>query len=317
VLFLGTASFGIIFRSLTFYTAQRKRSKPAPYVDPEQKLYNAVLDGDLQTMREEMQKLVFQVDQTVKGGPNLLMLACREGHYEIVEWLVEKAKANVNRQLDSVMPLMMACDSQNKDPYVAEKIVRLLLRHGAVVNVSDKYGMTPFMFACQNGFTGVVRLLIKDVSFDAVDNQGCTPIFHAIEKNHVEVVKLLVEAGVNATIANNKGYTPTQVAECHGYYDLLEILPRPASTYLVPTHFLGYNTLRDHIPRIFLKSDCPEYFQELNGILQSINVGNMVQHFAIARTSLAEFLVMDEESLRKVGIEYPIYRHKILKGILE
>lgn len=300
-----------------YFSDDMKRSKPAPYVDPEQKLYNAVLDGDLQTMREEMQKLVFQVDQTVKGGPNLLMLACREGHYEIVEWLVEKAKANVNRQLDSVMPLMMACDSQNKDPYVAEKIVRLLLRHGAVVNVSDKYGMTPFMFACQNGFTGVVRLLIKDVSFDAVDNQGCTPIFHAIEKNHVEVVKLLVEAGVNATIANNKGYTPTQVAECHGYYDLLEILPRPASTYLVPTHFLGYNTLRDHIPRIFLKSDCPEYFQELNGILQSINVGNMVQHFAIARTSLAEFLVMDEESLRKVGIEYPIYRHKILKGILD
>lgn len=300
-----------------YFSDKVKRSKPAPYVDPEQKLYDAVVAGDLKTMQEEMRKLVLQVDQPVKGGLNLLMLACREGHYKIVEWLLERAGANVNRQLDSLMPLMMACNTTHKDPCLAERIVGLLLRHGAVINVSEKYGMTPFMFACQNGFAGVVRLLIKDASFDAVDNQGCTAIFHAIEKNHVEVVKLLVEAGANATIANNKGYTPTQVAECHGYYDLLEILPRPASTYLVPTHFLGYNTLRDHIPRIFLKSDCPEYFQELNGILEAINIGNMVQYFAIARISLADFLVMDEQSLREIGIEYPIFRHKILTGILD
>ncbi|EDX06151.1 GD10547 [Drosophila simulans] len=189
-----------------------KRSKPAPYVDPEQKLYDAVVDGDLTTMQQEMRSLVLQVDQPVKGGLNLLMLACREGHNKIVEWLVERAGANVNRQLDSVTPLMMACSTTHKDSCVVERIVGLLLRHGAVINVSDKYGMTPLMFASQNGFVGVVRLLIKDVSFDAVDNQGCTAIFHAIEKNHVEVVKLLVEAGANATIARNKGYPPIQVA---------------------------------------------------------------------------------------------------------
>lgn len=291
--------------------------KPAPYVDPEQKLYDSAIDGDRETMLQEIRKLNWNVEQSVRGGPTLLMITCREGHYEIVELLVEKRRANVNRQVDSVTPLMMACDCNKKDPYLAEKLVRLLLRHGAVINVSDKYGMTPLMFACQNGYAGIVRLLIKDVSFDAVDNQGCTPIFHAIERNHVEVVKLLVEAGVNATIANNKGYTPTQVAECHGYYDLLEILPRPPSTFLVPSHFLGYNTLRDQIPRLFLKSDCPEYFQELNCILRSIEVSNTLKNFAIAKTSLAEFLVMDDQLLREVGIEFPIYRNKIMKGILE
>uniref|UniRef100_A0A1A9VIP7 Acyl-CoA oxidase C-terminal domain-containing protein n=1 Tax=Glossina austeni TaxID=7395 RepID=A0A1A9VIP7_GLOAU len=35
--------------------------------------------------------------------------------------------------------------------------------------------------------------MIKDVSFDAVDNQGCTPIFYAIEHNHEEIVKKLWE----------------------------------------------------------------------------------------------------------------------------
>ncbi|EDV37861.1 uncharacterized protein Dana_GF13668 [Drosophila ananassae] len=300
-----------------YFSDEIKRSKPAPYVHPEQKLYEAVLDGDLPTVLKEMKALLFHVDHSLKGGPTILMYACMNGHYELAEYFIEKLSANVNRQVDSVMPLMLACDCQNKDPYLVEKLVRLLLKHRAVINVSDRYGMTPFMFACRNGFTSVVRLLIKEVSFDAVDNNGCTPIFHAIEQNHIEVVKILVEAGVNVTIANNKGYTPTQVAECHGYYDLMQLLPQLPSVYSVPSRFLGYNSLRDQIPRLFLKSDCPEYFQELNCILQSIDVQNTLQYFAEARVSLAEFLVMDEQSLAAIGIKFPIYRNKIMKGILD
>ncbi|KAH8319846.1 hypothetical protein KR074_007808, partial [Drosophila pseudoananassae] len=301
-----------------YFSDKMKRSKPAPYVHPEQKLYDAVMDGDFDAVVREIKALLFHVDDSLKGGPTILMYACMNGQYELAEYLIENLSANVNQHVDSVMPLMLACDCQNKDDHLVDKLVRLLLRHGAVINVSDKYGMTPFMFACRNGFTNVVRMLIKEVSFDAVDNNGCTPIFHAIEHNHIEVVKILIEAGVNATIANNKGYTPTQVAECHGYYDLIQLLPKAAtSAYIVPSHFLGYNSLRDQIPRLFLKSDCPEYFQELNCILRSMEVQNTLQYFAEARISLAEFLVMDEQSLKEIGIQLPIYRNKIMKGILD
>lgn len=284
----------------------------------DQLLYEALMEGNLQRVREEITSLEFPVDDVMTAGITMLMCACREGHYEVAEYLVNHLGANVNKQVDSVMPLMLACDCQTDDAYVAEKLVRLLLGKGAVINVSDKYGMTPFMFACRRGYTNVVRLLISEVSFDAMDNQGCTPIFHAIEHNHGDIVKLLVEAGVNASLANNKGYTPKQVAEFHGFYDLLELLPRdPAAEYMVPTHYLSYSTLRDHVPRIFLKTDCPEYFQELSSILNSLEMSNMLEHFAKARISLAEFLNMDDKSLRDIGIMFPIYRNKILKGILE
>lgn len=301
-----------------FYFADKiKREKPTVYVRPDQKLYDALLDGDLQRVCEEIDKLQFPVDQPVCGGDTMLMHACRNGDYEIALHLINKYKANVNKQVDSVVPLMLACDCQAKDLYVAEKLVRLLLNHGAVINISDKYGMTPFMFACRRGFTNIVRLLIKDVSFDAVDNQGCTPIFFAIENNHAEIVKLLMEAGVNSNIANNKGYTPKQVAEFHGFYDLLEFLPRERADYMVPSAFLSYNTLRDHVPRIFLKSDCPEYFQELAQILRTINMDNMIENFAKSRTSLGEFLHMDDKKLSDVGVKLPILRNKIMKGILD
>ncbi|XP_030554338.1 uncharacterized protein LOC115757988 [Drosophila novamexicana] len=301
-----------------YFSEPLKREKFVPPVQRGQKLLDALLEGNLQCVREEIDALQFHVDEIVCGGLTMLMYACREGHYEVADYLVNQLGANVNKQVDSTMPLMFACDCQANDSYVAEKLVRLLLSKGAVINVSDKYGLTPFMFACRRGYTNVVRLLIKEVSFDAIDNQGCTPIFHAIENNHADIVKLLVDAGVNASLANNKGYTPKQVAEFHGFYDLLELLPRdPAATYMVPTEFLGYNTLRDHVPRIFLKTECPEYFQELSGILNSVDMANMLEYFAKARTSLAEFLIMDDEKLSKIGVKFPIYRNKIRKGILD
>ncbi|KAH8299893.1 hypothetical protein KR044_007291, partial [Drosophila immigrans] len=309
--------FQALLKPFVAISVQLKREKFKPHVSPYQSLYDALLDGDVPRLFELIDELHFAVDQPLCGGNTMLMHACHNGNLELASQLIGRYKANVNKQVDSIMPLMLACDCLSRDAVVAEQLVRLLLSQGAVVNVSDKFGMTPFMFACRNGFTNVVRLLIKDVSFDAVDNQGCTPIFFAVEHNHAEIVKLLVEAGVNATIANNKGYTPQQVAEFHGFYDLLELLPRERSVYMVPTAFLAYNTLRDHVPRIFLKSDCPEYFQELNGILRALNMENMVEHFAKSRISLGEFLNMDDKKLCEVGVKFPIYRNKIMKGILD
>ncbi|XP_034108271.1 uncharacterized protein LOC117570618 [Drosophila albomicans] len=301
-----------------FYFAEKlKREKFKPHVPPDQSLYNALMDGDFHRVCELIDELHFEVDNPVCGGQTMLMHACHNGNFELASHLINKYKANVNKQVDSTMPLMLACDCLSKDGVVAEKLVRLLLCKGAIINVSDKFGMTPFMFACRNGYTNVVRLLIKDVSFEARDNQGWTPIFFAVENNHADIVKLLVEAGFNATIANNKGYTPKQVAEFHGFYDLLELLPRENSVYMVPTDFLTYSTLRDHVPRIFLKSDCPEYFQELNSILRALNMENMVEHFAKSRISLGEFLNMDDKKLCDIGVKFPIYRNKIMKGILD
>ncbi|XP_053962253.1 uncharacterized protein LOC128865887 [Anastrepha ludens] len=277
----------------------------------------SIFNGDSEKLMQQVRELKISVNDPISGGFTLLMTACREGQLSVVRCLLEDLKADVNKQVDSLTPLMLACECTNKDPHTIDKIVQLLLKHGAVINVSDKYGTTPFMHACKNGYTLVVNRMIKDVSFDAIDNQGCTPIFHAIENNRTDVVKLLAEAGVNATIANRKGYTPVQVAQFHGFYDLLEFLPKENETYVVPPQFLGYNTLRDYIPRIFLKSDCPEYFQEINAILSSLNIEKYLEYFAKDRISLSEFLSMNDDQMKEIGIRYPIFRMKIMKGLLD
>ncbi|KAM7346079.1 ankyrin repeat, SAM and basic leucine zipper domain-containing protein 1 [Cochliomyia hominivorax] len=295
----------------------KKQKRTYWHKDDEQELYEAVMDGNLDEVRQQVDLLNFNVNASVKGGFTLLLHACKQGYFDIVEYLVLEKQADVNKQIDSITPLMNVCDSCTKDSHIIDKMAQLLLQKGAIINMADKYGTTPFMLACKNGHTNIVRLMINNVSFDAFDNQGCTPIFHAIENNRHDIVKLLVEAGVNYKIANRKGYTPIQVAQFHGFYDLLELLPQEKEAYIVPSKFLAYNTLRDYIPRIFLKSECPEYFQEINTILLSINMEQFLEYFAKGRITLAQFLCMNDEQLKGLGIEFPLCRMKIMKGLLD
>ncbi|XP_068145790.1 ankyrin repeat, SAM and basic leucine zipper domain-containing protein 1 [Drosophila tropicalis] len=287
------------------------------YVAPDQRLYDSLFTGDVAAVAEEMKSLRFHINARFRGGHTLLMHACREGHYELAEFLIKECSASVTMDVDSVTALMLACDSHRLDGELVEKIVRLLLEHGAKINEADQYGRTPFIFACRGGFIGAVRLLIDQADKNAVDNFGYTALFHAIEKNRQDIVKLLVESGVNLTIVNSNGYTPAQVAEFHGFNDLLEWLPQRKETYLVPSNYLSYTSLSDIVPRIFLKTDCPEYFQDINSILSTINMEQQLEHFAKAKTSLAEFLTMDASKLKDVGILLPIYHTKILKVILD
>lgn len=275
----------------------------------------AIEEGELNKLIDLLDEADININDPLENGSTILLIACRATKPEIVKYLISQ-NANVNRQVDSVTPLMETCACIQQSPDVT-KIAKLLLDAGAVVNVSDKYGTTPFMLACQNGHLDVVRLLIKDVSFDACDNQGCTPIFHAIENNHPEIVKFLCESGANATVANKKGYTPRQVAQFHGFYDILEYLPKEqGQPYQVPTTFLSYNSICDMIPRIFLKSECPEYFQDINLILMNMGMENVLEYFAKEKISLADFLIMTDKKLEEVGIEYPIHRLKVLRGLL-
>ncbi|HMV42332.1 MAG TPA: ankyrin repeat domain-containing protein [Leptospiraceae bacterium] len=70
------------------------------------------------------------------GNHTALMIACKEGNYEIAEWLLENGADPNMTTRDGHTALMLAAYNRYPD------IVKLLLKHKANVNIVSKRGHT-------------------------------------------------------------------------------------------------------------------------------------------------------------------------------
>ena len=72
-----------------------------------------------------------------------------------------------------------------------------LLLEGNNIDSLDATERTPLQWACRQGHTDVVSLLLKSGAKPDPDNyQGVKPIHEAAKRNHASIVKILLEAGV-------------------------------------------------------------------------------------------------------------------------
>lgn len=186
---------------------------------------------------------------------------------------------------------MVVCknDDDGKDMDTMLKITKCLLENGALVNIRDRIGRTPLIYACMNGNKEIVELLIGLSALDAFDNFGSTvydfqmmyicfyivyglklqAIIHAVGNGHIEIVKILIEAGVDVKIKNNDGYRPRQVAANNGFYDIEELFEEEAKNEIP---ILGYQTYHDLVPTIFPERKRLIYRALINLKLESYKV---------------------------------------------
>lgn len=130
------------------------------------------------------------VNAFADDGFHALGLACYFGHYDVAEYLI-KAGAPVNstsRNELGATPILSAVAAGH------EKIVDLLLTHGADPNTREQGGYTPLHAAAQNGDEDMVRTLLlggADLSLKSDDGKLALDI--AQEKGHTEAAILLEE----------------------------------------------------------------------------------------------------------------------------
>jgi len=76
-------------------------------------------------------------------------------------------------------------------------VIPLLLAHPDIdVNVKDKYGGTPFYYACY-GRTACIREMLKDsrVKVNEPDKFGQTPLWYAAYHGSLDIIKLWIASG--------------------------------------------------------------------------------------------------------------------------
>ena len=146
-----------------------------------------------------------------------------------VEWGIDKEdKALVNVGGNSRERTALHAAARNGHL----EIVQYLVGQGASVSSTDAAGATPLHAAVESGNLEIVRLLVsKGANVNAKDSSGETPLHYAASYGNKAIATHLVDNGGDLTIASSDGTTPAQVADLSGHTEVETYLesktPRP------------------------------------------------------------------------------------------
>jgi ankyrin repeat protein len=106
------------------------------------------------------------------------------------------------------------------------EIIQLLLNSKADINLEDKRGRTPLLWAAQTGHQTIVSKLLASagVNVDYPDSDGRTPLSHAAELGPAGIVQLLLDSNADINLKDKRGRTPLLWATQEGHQTLVSKL---------------------------------------------------------------------------------------------
>ncbi|XP_052074887.1 serine/threonine-protein phosphatase 6 regulatory ankyrin repeat subunit B-like [Mytilus californianus] len=172
----------------------------------------ACTEGHLQIV-QILVKYGYEVDCVKPGLLSPLYAACYYGHSDTVQYLLGcKCKVDLEN-CDGLTALHVACMKNNPE------IVSLLLEKGYTINKPGFCKETPFFIACKWGNLDVVNILLK---YNYCDITICnslseSPLHVACRNGHEDLVELLIRNKSDVNVINYFGKTALHEA-CSSYY---------------------------------------------------------------------------------------------------
>ncbi|KAJ3084758.1 hypothetical protein HK102_000564 [Quaeritorhiza haematococci] len=225
----------------------------------EKLLQNSARKGDLEGVRTAIQSgLIVSADLiSTRTGWTLLLLAAKNGHTDIVEYLIQKANCDVHQSnndgedglfwasagghINTMKCLLRAGANPNarcKDGRTAMSIAAFcgqtdacscLIQAGGNADVEDKRTKRPLHYAANEGHASTVSILLTagKASPHAIDQHKWTPLMFAASKGRVDCVKAILSSASGAEYIEQKsanGRTALDLANDSGFKGIVDIL---------------------------------------------------------------------------------------------
>ncbi|XP_071160740.1 uncharacterized protein [Mytilus edulis] len=161
-------------------------------------------------------------------GQSAVMKACEHGHTEVVKILLDRGADFNKRDRRGQSPVMKACEHGHTD------IVKMLLDNGSDCNSFDVDGQSLVMKACEHGRTDIVKMLLcKGADYNSFDVDGPSPLMKACENGYTEIVKMLVDRGADFNKYDMGGPSPVLTACEHGHTEVFQMLLDRGEDYTI------------------------------------------------------------------------------------
>jgi hypothetical protein len=189
--------------------------KPAFAQTAYEDILKAVQVNDLPAVQTLLSRGM-EVDTADQDGNSLLMIAAREGHLELVRFLVGQ-KANLDARNRFGETAIMLASLKGKIHAVIELSAR-----GAKIAHS---GWTPLHYCAWEGKADICQfLIVQGAPVNARAPNGSTPLMLAASQGHVEAVKLLLSHSADHALQNEAGITALSLALKAGHTDIADLL---------------------------------------------------------------------------------------------
>ncbi|XP_069137534.1 protein fem-1 homolog C-like [Argopecten irradians] len=195
-------------------------------------VYNAARDGKLNRLKifldhkskDEVAKLV----HAKTNGATPLIMACRNGHLDVVKYLINTCKVD-NEQVGSVTfdgetiegapPLWCAAAAGHLT------IVEHLVEKNAGVNKTTFTNSTPLRAACFDGHFEIVKFLVEHkANIEIANRHGHTCLMISCYKGHKEIAQYLLGLGADVNRKSVKGNTALHDCAESGSLDIMKLL---------------------------------------------------------------------------------------------
>ncbi len=162
-------------------------------------IHEAAIQGDVNKVKEIIQKEPDEVHAKDTQGRTALHRAAQKGNIEMVEFLIASG-ADMNAKDDNGRtPLIYALDFNNFD------IANLLIEKGANVKIADNRGLVALHWAAGLGKEDLAKVLLSKGTDINVRNtfRGWTPLYTAASQGKKEMVEFLLTKGADINITDN------------------------------------------------------------------------------------------------------------------
>ncbi|XP_067668335.1 ankyrin repeat domain-containing protein 50-like [Haliotis asinina] len=158
---------------------------------------------------------------TDENGDNFLHCACREGHAEVVKYILLQDLVDINSLgHEKKSPVLIAGEQGHTE------VVELLVKHGADLSLREKSGSNTLHRACYYGQFDVVKhiLSLNRVDINCRGYMKRTPVMVAAEQGYKKIVELLVNHGADLSLREQSGSNILHNACYRGQFDVVKYI---------------------------------------------------------------------------------------------